>query len=306
MEKLKNNLLVIGGTGFIGRHLIMSAINSGYNVSSISLNLPEEEFRIQGVNYYKGNIIDLSSIKFIKDINFEYVVNLGGYVDHTLLQNGGNNVINAHFNGLRNIINCLSKQNLKHFIQIGSSDEYGKGLAPQNEALRELPTSPYSLAKVASTHFLQMLYRTENFPSTIIRLFLTYGPGQKENRFLPQVIKGCINDKSFPTTDGNQIRDFCYIDDVIRAILLIFKSDRTIGEIINVGSGIPVSIKLIINMVCSEIGKGKPQFGKIIFRKEENSNLYADINKIKKLIKWQPQVSFEEGLKITINNIKNN
>ena len=151
-----------------------------------------------------------------------------------------------------------------------------------------------------------MLYRTENFPSTIIRLFLTYGPGQKENRFLPQVIKGCINDKSFPTTDGNQIRDFCYIDDVIRAILLIFKSDRTIGEIINVGSGIPVSIKLIINMVCSEIGKGKPQFGKIIFRKEENSNLYADINKIKKLINWQPQVRFEEGLKITINNIKNN
>ena len=125
-----------------------------------------------------------------------------------------------------------------------------------------------------------MLYRTENFPSNIIRLFLTYCPGQKENRFLPQVIKGCINDKSFPTTDGNQIRDFCYIDDVIRAILLIFKSDITIGELINVGSGIPVSIKLIINMVCSEIGKGKPQFGKKIIRKEENSNLYDDINKI--------------------------
>lgn len=64
------------------------------------------------------------------------------------------------------------------------------------------------MGKVAATHFLQMLYRTENFPATILRLFLTYGPGQDGRRFLPQVITGCLEGRSFPASEGKQLRDF--------------------------------------------------------------------------------------------------
>ena len=60
-----------------------------------------------------------------------------------------------------------------------------------------------------STHFLQMLFRTEEFPMVILRLFLTYGPGQEDRRFLPQIIKGCLSDAKFPTSEGQQLRDFC-------------------------------------------------------------------------------------------------
>ena len=65
-----------------------------------------------------------------------------------------------------------------------------------------------------------MLHRTESFPATILRLFLTYGPGQNNLRFLPQIIKGCVNNQSFPTSAGEQLRDFCYVEDVVNAILL--------------------------------------------------------------------------------------
>ena len=79
---------------------------------------------------------------------------------------------------------------------------------PQCEELREQPISPYSLAKVASTHFLQMLQRTEGFPAVVLRLFLTYGPHQDNRRFLPQIIQACLRDDEFAVSDGHQLRDF--------------------------------------------------------------------------------------------------
>ena len=124
-----------------------------------------------------------------------------------------------HFTALQNLLEVIPRGKLKRFVQIGSSDEYGNASAPQHETLREQPISPYSLAKVASTHFLQMLHLTENFPAVTLRLFLTYGPGQDTGRFLPQIIRGCLADLTFPTSAGKQLRDFCYLDDTVRAIL---------------------------------------------------------------------------------------
>ena len=131
------------------------------------------------------------------------MVNLGGYVNHTLFQEGGRQQVEEHFTAIQNLITVLSRKKLQRFIQVGSSDEYGNAPAPQHEHLREAPISPYSLGKVATTHFMQMLHQTEAFPAVIFRLFLTYGPGQNEERFLPKIIKGCLNDRSFPTSAGN-------------------------------------------------------------------------------------------------------
>ena len=128
-------------------------------------------------------------------------------------------MIDAHFRGLQNILEVLPRSRLKRFVQIGSSDEYGDAAAPQHEKLREAPISPYSLAKVACTHFLQMLHRTENFPGVTLRLFLTYGPGQDSKRFLPQIIRGCLDDRAFPASEGEQIRDFCNVHDTVLADL---------------------------------------------------------------------------------------
>ena len=126
---------------------------------------------------------------------FDYVINLGGYINHANFSNGGSEVYDVHFNGVRNLVDCLNKSNLKGFVQIGSSDEYGNNSAPQLETQREAPISPYSCAKVASTYFLQTLYKTEKFPAVILRPFLVYGPGQGEERFIPQIIKGCLNNQ---------------------------------------------------------------------------------------------------------------
>ena len=91
-----------------------------------------------------------------------------------------------------------------------------------------------------------MLNKTEKFPCSTLRIFLTYGPGQDKKRFLPQIISGCLANKSFATSRGEQLRDFCYIDDVVDAIFLCLENESSYGEIYNVGSGKPIQIKTMI------------------------------------------------------------
>ena len=295
------NLLIIGGTGFIGSHAVKEAVGRGFSVLVISKNIPSLSCRIKNVEYISLNVtVKKDLFNHINKRNIHYVINLGGYIDHANYSNGGDRIYDVHFNGVRNLVDCLDKSKIKGFVQIGSSDEYGNNSAPQIETQREAPISPYSCAKVASTHFLQTLYRTEMFPAVILRPFLVYGPGQSEERFIPQIIKGCTNRQEFPVSKGEQLRDFCYIDDITRGILLALKNNNAIGEVINLGSGKPISIKHAITIIQKILGMGSPDFGKLPYRVDENMELYADIKKAKKILNWHPYVGMNDGLTKTI------
>lgn len=299
-------LLVVGGSGFIGSHLIRHARRKNWKTSSLSLHLPSGDNKVNGTEYIVGDITDKDQlINILKDREFEYVVNVSGYIDHALVCDGGSRVIEAHSYGLQNLITAISREKLKRFVQIGSSDEYGNCPAPQMESSREQPISPYAFAKVAATQFVQMLHRTERFPGTLIRLFLTYGPGQGSERFIPQIIRGCLEGRRFPTSGGNQIRDFCYVDDVVSAIFSALTASNSVGEVINIASGQPIKIKAVIKLIQQIIGKGSPAFGEIPYRPDESMNLYADIGRARGLLNWAPTVSLESGLIETIKWIEN-
>lgn len=260
---------------------------------------------LPGVIYVTANITDPDSLRAaLPAASYDYVVNCGGYIDHTLYFRGGRQVLEAHFSGLMNIVDRLDRSALKGFVNIGSSDEYGGMPAPQTEILREVPISPYSLGKVAATHLLQMLHRTEDFPATTLRLFLTYGPGQDGRRFLPQIISGCLQDKAFPVSAGEQLRDFCHVRDTTAAVFAALQSSAARGEVVNIGSGKPVSIRKMIELVQTLVGSGRPEYGVIPYRAGENMELYPDISKAKRLLGWQPKVELESGLQETIQWVK--
>ena len=298
---MSSKLLIIGGTGFIGKKLAKEALKKGFDVTIISLNKPKN--KINEIKYIQVDINNKSELQKILLFNsFQYVVNLSGYVDHSSFLDGGRSVINTHFNGLQNILELIDWNTLKKFVQIGSSDEYGNLEAPQDESMKEMPISPYSFAKMSATNLLKMLHITHQFPAVILRFFLVYGPGQEENRFLPQIINGCFNNRDFPVSDGNQLRDFCYIDDAISAILISFSNSKINGEVINIASGNAISIREVITMVQEKIGYGLPLFGKIPYRIGENMQLYANISKAKNLLKWTPVTSIDVGITKTINS----
>jgi nucleoside-diphosphate-sugar epimerase len=296
-----NQLLVVGSAGFIGQHVVKKSLKLGFNTTALSKNDCNAIDKLDGVTYLSADIRDKESLLArLEGKAFDCVINLAGYVDHANYTNGGSEVYDVHFNGVRNLVDCIDKSKIKGFVQIGSSDEYGNNPAPQSEAQREAPISPYSCAKVAATYFLQTLYKTEKFPAVILRPFLVYGPGQGEERFIPQIIKGCMNNQKFPTSKGEQLRDFCFIDDFIQAIFLALDNGNAYGEVINIASGKPISIKKVINNIQNITGSGYPEFGKIDYRNNENMELVANILKANKILGWHPKTSLEKGLRKTI------
>jgi nucleoside-diphosphate-sugar epimerase len=299
-------LLVVGGSGFFGRHIVNHAVGLGWDVTNLSLTLRQGvKEDLPGVRHVAADVANGVALKeALGDSSFKYVVNCGGYIDHTLFSGGGRNVIDAHFLGVLNLVPILNRNELQAFINIGSSDEYGKTPAPQIELQREAPISPYSLGKVAATHFLQMLHRTESFPATTLRLFLTYGPGQEKRRFLPQIILGCLEGRSFPTSRGEQLRDFCFIQDTVNAVFRALAMPAAKGEVMNIASGQAVSIRQIIETVRRLIGRGEPRFGEIAYRPGESMELYANVSKAKAILGWAPEVTLEIGLNKTIQWIR--
>jgi len=299
---MAKQLLITGGTGFIGSSLAMHATKNGYCVTSLSRSAPSKDEMIDDVKYIHVDVSDYAQLSEQLSQNcFEYVVNLSGDIDHSPFEKGGKKVYDVHAGGVENLVALLNRDTLKKFVQIGSSDEYGNHPAPQHERLEESPISPYSAGKVASTKLLQKLHATENFPVVILRLFLVYGPRQSNKRFLPQIIKGCLENKHFPASEGSQLRDFCFINDVVAGILLALESTDVDGEVFNLASGDPISIHDMIEKVQQYIGLGTPNYGEVPFRKGENQALVADITKAKELLNWSPTTSTDDGIRKTVN-----
>tara|TARA_X000001036_G_scaffold74675_1_gene66168 strand:- start:210 stop:1112 length:903 start_codon:yes stop_codon:yes gene_type:complete len=297
----KKKILVVGGTGFIGFHLAKHCIKKKFKVVSFSKNHPRKIRYLKKVKYLQGDISRKKDLDILNE-PFDYVVNLGGYVDHK----NKIKTFNSHLKGCKNLSNYFLKKKIKSFIQLGSSGEYGSIKSPQKETPQGNPKSFYAKAKFLATSHLLNLYRNYKFPVTILRLYQGYGPKQDINRFIPIVIEACLENKKFDCSNGNQLRDFVHVEDIVVAIIKSIDNKRAKGEIINIGSGKPKKIKNIINFLVNRLKGGKPLFGKIKLRKDEILKIYPDISKANKILKWRPKINFTKGLINTIKHYKNN
>jgi len=295
---LSKKILITGATGFIGYHLAKYCLKLNWSVTSISTKKPIKTRKLKNVEYLICDLYNKNKLNKKLSLDFDYVVNLAGYVDHS----NRDRIIKSHYIGCKNLSTILLNTKIKKFIQVGSSIEYGKIRSPQleNKNNKQRTFSAYGEAKLKSTKFLLNLSKKFNFPVTVIRLYLVYGPYQDINRVIPITILNAIKNKKFDCSNGLQLRDFTYIEDVIEAIIKTLKNRQSTGQIINIGQGKPVSIKRVINKICELLNSGKPQFGKIDLRKDEIMKLYPNILKAKKILNWKPRISLENGLKKTI------
>ena len=301
--KSSKKILIVGGTGFIGYHLAKKSLKKGWQVTSISSNPPKRIRYLSKVKYIRCDIVNKKLLKRRINNNFDYVVNLGGYVDHS----NKKKTFLSHYNGCKNLAEIFLKKKISSFIQIGSSLEYGASRSPQKENITcnlKSIKSIYGKAKLSATLYMINLFKKKNFPVTILRLYLVYGPKQDINRFLPSIIKGCLKNKKFPSSHGDQLRDFLYVDDAVEAIIKSLINKNSKGQIINIGSGKPKLIKNVIEKVKKIAKGGKPQYGMFKLRKFDIPKLYPNIEKIKYKINWHPKISFNMGLKKTINSYR--
>ena len=297
-----NHILIAGGTGFIGHHLAHKYKKKGWKVTSVSLTKPEKKRYIRGVKYLLLDLTKKNQISKKLNKKFTHIVNLSGYTSNLYSIKLKKKIHDSHYYGTKNLIDFFINQKIKNFVQIGSSAEYGNAKSPLKEKNKCRPSSVYGKAKYKASMYALSLAKKHKFPINVLRLFQVYGPGQGENRAVMQILKFCLNKEQFPASNGKQIRDFCFIDDVIRAIDLILKKNIS-GELINIANGNGVTMKKLILTIKKVAKGGDPRFGLFKSRNHENPNLVPSIKLAKEILKWKPKTTLQQGLKITKKSI---
>lgn len=302
---IKDKLLIIGGTGFIGTHLTEEATKKNYAVTVLHFNKKIISKKISNVKYIQCNLNNKKKLlEILKKNKFYYIINASGYVDHSRLNENGKNIIQTHLTAVQNlIIGARDSCNIKNFIQLSSSDVYSPSSNKQKEDFREKPSSIYSYSKLSIDMFLQTLFRSEKYPSVIFRIFLTYGEYQKYDRLIPYIIKSALNNKIIKISNPNEIRDFIHVSEVTKVIISSLKLNRSKGLIINLASGKGIKIINLVSLICNYLNYDKIVINQNLSNK--NKILIANIDKAKRLFRWEPKNNLKKDLERTIMHYQN-
>lgn len=299
--------LITGGAGFIGSHLTDELIKQGYQVIVIDSLLRDKKQDLNSeIKLYRFDIINPKVFDVFKKEKPDIVYHLAGPINlrskiNDPLLNKGLNV----FRGTKRILDYSHILNIKKFIFVSSAGAIysGSRVIPTPEDYLSHPTSFYGLANLILERLLEEYHKMYKLNSIILRLSNIYGPRQWGSGVIPSFINQISRNKSpVINNDGKQTRDFVYIDDVVRALLIIAKTKKT--GIFNVGSAQEISLNELFKKIIVILNlKIKPSYN--FAEKEETQRSALDCSKIKKELNWEPKVNLEEGLKRTIDWFNN-
>ncbi len=310
-------VLVTGAGGFIGSHLCEALIEKGYGVRAFvrynSRNfwgwIENSPYKSK-IEVVTGDIRDYDSVKdAIKgvDIIFHLAALIGipySYVSPLAY-------IKTNIEGTYNVLQAARELNAKKVIHTSTSEVYGTAqFIPITEGHPINPQSPYSATKASADFLALSFYRSFDLPVTIIRPFNTYGPRQSARAVIPTIITQILSGKrKIKIGSLHPTRDLTYVEDTVRGFIAVTESEKSIGEVINIGMDFEISIrdlaKLISKLMNAEI---KVEIEKERQRpeKSEVERLWADTKKAKSLLEWSPKYTLKQGLKETIEWFKVN
>lgn len=308
MFRQKDVILIIGISGFVGRNLLNRLIQDDCQIYGIkkTKNINSEIFN-ERVKILNCDITDFRKLnEIINNINPNYIFHLAGNTSRDISIEIIDSMVDVNIIGTLNILkSCLTLENLKSFVMLGTSEEYGNNKTPYIEKLKEDPVSPYSLSKTCSYYICKMFYNIYKVPVVYLRASLVYGPGQPETMFIPSLVSTLAKNKPFEMTLGEQTRNFIYVDDLIEYLIMASTSSKCSGQIINIGNE---NIKIID--VARKIGKKMNKLhlikpGAKEYRKNEIMKYEVDISKSIKFFKWRPQINLDAGLEKIISSYEN-
>ena len=325
MSQKAKVIFITGGAGFIGSNFIHYLLTKDQCVEIINYdkltyagnlwNLKDIEDN-SNYHFIKGDICDKNKLESaFKEYSPEYVVNFAAesHVDRSI-QNP-EEFIRTNVLGVQNLLNISHENSVKKYIQISTDEVYGSlgnsGFFTEKNHLE--PNSPYSASKASADLLARAYYKTYSFPVIVTRCSNNYGPYQFPEKLIPLIISNCLNGKKIPVYgDGLNIRDWLYVEDHCSAIDAVMQKGE-VGEVYNIGGNNEKTnieiVKTIISILSEKLpgsGISKSLISFVEDRKGHDRRYAIDSSKIQTELGWKPAVSFEEGIRKTVEWYLNN
>lgn len=311
--------LVTGADGFIGSHLVEYLLEKGYDVKAFTyynsfnswgwLDTLEKQ-KLEQIEIFSGDIRDPNGVReAIKGV--DEVFHLAALIAIPFSYHSPDSYVDTNIKGTLNVLQACRDFNTSKVLVTSTSEVYGTAqYVPIDEKHPYQGQSPYSATKIAADRLAESFYRSFDMPISIVRPFNTYGPRQSARAVIPTIITQLLGGKEeIKLGSLTPTRDFNYVKDTVKGFYEIAKSNKTIGEEINIATNTEISIGDLANEIISQINpKAKIicEEQRLRPEKSEVNRLLGDNTKIKRLTNWEQSYTFEEGIKETIEWIKNN
>lgn len=312
-------ILITGGAGFIGSTLadkllklstsfqnninnkiiIIDNFNDYYSPElkdlNIKHNLANPDYKL-----YRGDICDRNLVnKIFKNHEINCVIHIAARAGVRPSLEDPLEYVRSNIEGTINILEAMRKNNVKKIVFASSSSVYGNCKAEKfTEDLKVTePISPYAATKSACEQFLYTYSKLYDIQALCLRFFTVYGPRQRPDLAIRKFIELIEQDKPIPVYgDGTTMRDYTYIDDIVNGIMSAINYDKTPYEIINLGGGSPVTLNEMITTIEKVMGK-KAKIERLPMQPGDVDRTVADITKARRMLNYNPQTSFEEGIR---------
>lgn len=310
MKIVDMKVLVTGGAGFIGSHLVDELAKNNHVVILDDFSSGEQENIVHHAG--KGNVEIITGDIRDKDLLFNIAKNID-VVYHLAVQCLRVSIKNpdvtheVNVTGTLNLLKASLENSVKRFIYVSSSEVYGTALhVPMNEIHTCEPTTVYGASKLAGELYALAYFRTYGLESMVVRPFNTYGPREHlqgvYGEVIPRFVLRILN--NMPPVifgDGTHTRDFTYVSDTVKGIVMASECDSMIGQAVNIARGREVSINELAVMIANKLGKKdiKPVYEQK--RPGDVIRHYADISKAKKLFDFSPEIDIEKGTGLFID-----
>lgn len=311
-------VFVTGAGGFIGSHVVEELVMNGaevtalvhYNASSYINNLrfvPQEILSKVDIKF--GDVTDAFQMKALTK-DSDIVLHLAALIGIPYSYAAPAAYVAANINGTLNMLEAARNNSISKIVVTSTSETYGTAIyTPIDEKHPMQGQSPYSATKIGADKIAESYFLSFNLPVCVFRPFNTFGPRQSMRAVIPTIITQALNSKEIKLGSLSPVRDMVFVKDTARGFLMAGMEEKSIGEVISVGTGIGATVGEIAEMILKILGSDKKiveDSQRVRPEKSEVFKLICDNRKAKELLNWSPQYTLEEGLREAIAFIQKN
>lgn len=303
------NLLVTGADGFIGSHLTELLLEEGYNVRALAqYNSFNNWGWLEQVNHPNLEIVtgDVRDSDFCRELaaGCDTIFHLAALIAIPYSYVAPDSYIDTNIKGTLNMCQAARAAGAERILVTSTSEVYGTALTvPISESHPRQPQSPYSASKIGADAIAMSFYNAFELPVSIVRPFNTYGPRQSARAIIPTIITQiAAGERKIKVGDLTPTRDFNFVRDTCRGFLAIARCKEAIGRELNIATGTEVTMQQTLETIATVMGADVEWVRdeqRIRPEKSEVFRLMGDSTELRSLTGWKPEVSIEEGLKIT-------